>query len=235
MKRAGGENAASGISLENEEALFKETQAVIMGIDEAGRGPLAGPVFAAAVAFRDLSEARKLLDGTWREVVDSKKLSESKRDELSILIKCEPCCMWAVASATAEEVDALNILRATHLAMRRAALDLAERFRQSGPFAILVDGLPVKTLPFVSRNIIKGDAKALTVAAASILAKTARDSYCMEMHARYPQYGFDSHKGYPTKEHIAALRRAGPCPEHRRSFGPVREVLETLPGLENEK
>ena len=219
-----------------------------MGVDEAGRGPLAGPVFAAAVSL-PLDRATHLLANEWKAVNDSKKLSPAKRDALAAVIKATPGCTFAVASASALEIDQSNILRATHLAMRRAALSLAEKIadirhsatdtrhaapvRQSSIFnlqssaslRILVDGLPVPSLPFPSRNLVKGDAKSLFIAAASILAKTARDAYCLEMEARFPGYGFAVHKGYPTPAHLAALERLGPCPEHRQSFGPVAEAI----------
>jgi len=209
----------------------------VMGIDEAGRGPLAGPVFAAAVSV-PLGVADSLLAGPWAAINDSKKLSEKKRDALAQIIKATPSCTWAVASASALEIDQMNILRATHLAMRRAALALADALAgpnldpqttnhepRTTPFAILVDGLAVPTLPFPSQNVVKGDAKSLFIAAASILAKTSRDAYCVEMDSKYPGYGFAVHKGYPTAAHFEALNRLGPCPEHRQSFGPVAEAI----------
>ena len=243
------------ISLDFERA-FPQS-AIVMGIDEAGRGPLAGPVFTAAVSV-PIDVAADLLSGPWSAINDSKKLTEKRRDELAEVIKSTPSCTWAVASASALEIDQLNILRATHLAMRRAALALAEsltanhepqttnheprttnhepRTTNSEPrttnheprttsFAILVDGLAVPTLPFPSQNVVKGDAKSLFIAAASILAKTSRDAYCREMEVKYPGYGFAVHKGYPTAAHIEALNRLGPCPEHRQSFGPVAEAI----------
>ncbi|MBQ6009289.1 MAG: ribonuclease HII [Kiritimatiellae bacterium] len=222
----------------------------VMGIDEAGRGPLAGPVFTAAVSV-PLDTATALLNGPWAAINDSKKLSERKRDALADVIKSTPSCTWAVASASALEIDQLNILRATHLAMRRAALALAEKLvvrdswfvvrgskgashepqntnrepRTTNHYRILVDGLPVPTLPFPSQNVVKGDAKSLFIAAASILAKTSRDAYCREMETKYPGYGFAVHKGYPTAAHMEALTRLGPCPEHRQSFNPVAEAI----------
>ena len=191
----------------------------VMGIDEAGRGPLAGGVYAAAV-FCPLELARRLMNGEWSSVNDSKKLSPKKRDALAEIIRSTPGCRWAVASASAEEIDSLNILRATHLAMRRAAEMVDPDLRCK----ILVDGLPVPTLPN-STNVVGGDAKSLLIAAASILAKTARDEDCIRLEREYPGYGFAKHKGYPTKDHIAALERLGPCPEHRRTFGPVAKVI----------
>lgn len=197
----------------------------VMGVDEAGRGPLVGGVFAAAVMV-PLAEAKILLEGAWSEINDSKKLSEKRRERLAETIKSTPGCVWAVASATPGEIDALNILRATHLAMRRAAEAVAARVREErgdAALQVLVDGLPVPTLPFSSRNVVKGDAKSLFIAAASILAKTARDADCLRLEEAYPGYGFAKHKGYPTKAHLAALAELGPTPEHRRSFAPVAQ------------
>ena len=188
----------------------------VMGIDEAGRGPLAGGVYAAAVSV-PLALAERLLVGAWSEINDSKKLTEKKRERLATVIKSTEGCRWAVASASPKEIDELNILNATHLAMRRAADEV-------GAEHILVDGLPVKTLPHAV-NVVKGDAKSLLIAAASILAKTARDADCLRLEALYPGYGFAKHKGYPTKDHLEALSRLGPCPEHRRSFVPVANVI----------
>ena len=200
------------VSLELEKAVGDP----VMGIDEAGRGPLAGGVYAAAVSV-PLALAEQLLVGAWSEINDSKKLTEKKRERLAAVIKATDGCRRAVASASPKEIDELNILNATHLAMRRAADEV-------GAEHVLVDGLPVKTLPHAV-NVVKGDAKSLLIAAASILAKTARDADCLRLEALYPGYGFAKHKGYPTKDHMEALSRLGPCPEHRRSFGPVAEVI----------
>lgn len=200
----------------------------VIGIDEAGRGPLAGGVFAAAV-FLPLDVAEKAIMGSWSMINDSKALSAKKRERLSSIIKATPECIWSIASANSREIDELNILRATHLAMRRAAEGVIAKLGDEPglsvrPSQIIVDGLPVKNLPCPSQNIIKGDAKSLLIAAASILAKTARDEDCLRLEALYPGYGIAKHKGYPTKEHIAALQSRGPCPEHRRSFRPVAEA-----------
>ena len=210
----------------------------VMGIDEAGRGPLVGGVYAAAVSV-PLALAEKLLTNEWSAINDSKKLSEKKRFALAEVIKSTPGCIWAVASASPAEIDKLNILNATHLAMRRAAEQLVvvgsgsctkeveslhcTTTPKTYAFSILVDGLPVKSLPN-STNVIKGDAKSLFIAAASILAKTARDEDCFRLERLYPGYGFAKHKGYPTPEHLKALSKLGPCPEHRRSFGPVSQM-----------
>ena len=213
------------VSLEFESALGDP----VMGIDEAGRGPLAGAVYAAAVHV-PLKKAEKLLAGDWAGINDSKKLTGKKRDALAGIIKSTEGCVWAIASASPGEIDRLNILRATHLAMRRAALGVAGKLSGAvaeDAFSVLVDGLAVDSLPFKSQNVIKGDAKSLLIAAASILAKTARDEDCLRLEALYPGYGFAKHKGYPTKMHFEALAKLGPCPEHRRSFGPVSQM--TLP------
>ena len=198
----------------------------VMGIDEAGRGPLVGGVYAAAVSV-PLEIAEKLLANEWSAINDSKKLSEKKRFALAEVIKSTPGCTWAIASASPREIDRLNILRATHLAMRRAAEGVTRQLSTAADSSrqpsILVDGLPVKSLPN-STNVIKGDAKSLFIAAASILAKTARDQDCFRLEREYPGYGFAKHKGYPTPEHLKALAKLGPCPEHRRSFGPVAQM-----------
>ena len=197
--------------------LERELGDPVMGIDEAGRGPLVGGVYAAAVSV-PLALAERLLAGEWSEINDSKKLSERKRERLAETIKATSGCRWAVASASPAEIDELNILNATHLAMRRAADAV-------GAEHILVDGLPVKTLP-QARSVVKGDAKSLLIAAASILAKTSRDADCLRLERLYPGYGFAKHKGYPTAAHLAALARLGPCPEHRMSFGPVKSAAD---------
>ena len=201
------------VSIEHELALGDP----VVGIDEAGRGPLAGGVYAGAVHV-PLALAAELLSGAWSSVNDSKKLSEKRRFALAETIKATPGCIWAVASASPGEIDSLNILNATHLAMRRAADEVAAKLGSDADSVhCLVDGLPVKTLPRAA-NLVKGDAKSLLIAAASILAKTARDADCMRLERLYPGYGFAKHKGYPTKAHFAAIAKLGPCPEHRRSF-----------------
>lgn len=191
--------------------MFDEAGEVVCGVDEAGRGPLAGPVFAAAVIL----DPSKPIAG----LRDSKKLSASRRDQLALLIQRDALA-WSIAQCTAAEIDELNILQATMLAMRRAIEGLSVV-----PTLALIDGnrCPVTTVR--TEAIIKGDDKVVEISAASILAKTARDTLLREMHTRYPQYGFDQHKGYPTALHLARLREYGVTPEHRRSFAPVRELL----------
>jgi ribonuclease HII len=185
---------------------------LICGVDEAGRGPLAGPVCAAAVILDDTSP----IDG----LADSKKLSEKQRDKLAPVIR-ERALAWAVAYAEVEEIDRLNILQATLLAMKRAVLSLSIT-----PQQLLVDGLYCPQTGIPSMAIVKGDSKVAAISAASILAKTSRDALMLELHERHPHYGFDEHKGYPTASHLAALREYGVSIAHRTSFRPVRELLQ---------
>lgn len=187
--------------------------AAVCGIDEAGRGPLAGPVVAAAVILPPDFELAGL--------TDSKKLTAAKREKLFAALMQDARVHKSIASATAAEIDELNILRATHLAMARAAQGLAA---PPADFA-LIDGLPVPNFPLPSKSIVKGDSRSLSIAAASILAKVTRDRHMQELDARYPAYGFAKHAGYGTAAHLAALRTHGPCPEHRRSFAPVAQLL----------
>jgi ribonuclease HII len=193
------------------DTLFDYAGEVICGVDEAGRGPLAGPVFAAAVIL----DPAKPIAG----LRDSKKLSPTRRDELALIIQRDALA-WSIAQCSAAEIDVLNILQATMLAMRRAIEGLSV-----APTLALIDGnrCPVTTIR--TEAIVKGDDKVIEISAASILAKTARDALLLEMHARYPQYAFDQHKGYPTALHLARLREHGVTPEHRRSYAPVRELL----------
>jgi ribonuclease HII len=185
---------------------------IICGVDEAGRGPLAGPVYAAAVILNPAHPIAGL--------ADSKKLSEKRRDALALQIK-EYAAAWAIAEASVEEIDALNILRASLLAMKRAVQALAV-----APQEVWVDGLHCPDTGLPSRAIVKGDGTVAAISAASILAKTARDSAMLRLHQQLPRYGFDAHKGYPTAAHLAALREHGVSHVHRRSFGPVRELLQ---------
>jgi ribonuclease HII len=187
---------------------------VVCGVDEAGRGPLAGPVFAAAVI---LDPARPI-----EGLRDSKKLTEARRDELAPIIR-EHALAWAIAECSHTEIDTLNILQATMLAMRRAIEQLA-----TVPTIALIDGNRCPQLaPHIRAHaVVEGDDKVHAISAASILAKTARDAALVALHETYPQYAFDQHKGYSTALHIARLREHGPSPVHRRSFAPVRALLE---------
>lgn len=185
---------------------------IICGVDEAGRGPLAGPVFAAAVIL----DRDRPIPG----LRDSKKLNEAKRDELAPLIR-EHSIAWAVAKASEEEIDRLNILQASLLAMKRAVYALS-----TVPTLALIDGNKCPVMRIQSIAIVEGDDKIEAISAASILAKTARDAALVKLHKKYPQYGFDQHKGYGTALHLERLREHGPSVVHRRSFAPVRALLE---------
>jgi ribonuclease HII len=187
---------------------------LIAGVDEAGRGPLAGPVVAAAVILDDLNPIKGL--------ADSKKLTALRREQLYDEIRAKALCC-SIALATAEEIDSVNILQATMLAMKRAVEGLRLK-----PNKVLVDGNRLPTLVVLAEAIVKGDALVPCISAASILAKVYRDRWCADYHLEYPQYGFAGHKGYGTVEHLAALREHGACPQHRRSFAPVIKVVKVL-------
>ena len=195
-----------------ERELIESGTEPVAGIDEAGRGPLAGPVAAAAVilppGFR-----HDLLD-------DSKKLTAKRREALFEELTSDSGICWGLSFAGVAEIDELNILRATHSAMGRAALALSSR-----PSFCLIDGLDVPRFPLDSRGVVKGDGISLSVAAASIIAKVSRDRRMQELAEEFPVYGFDKHKGYGTKVHMEALREHGPCREHRRSFAPVAKLV----------
>lgn len=184
---------------------------LVAGVDEAGRGPLAGPVVAAAVILDDLHPIKGLND--------SKKLSPLRREKLFDEIRAKALCC-SVAQASVEEIDRLNILQATLLAMRRAVEGLRLK-----PAKVLVDGNRLPVLDVLAEAIVGGDASVAAISAASILAKVTRDRWCQELDAQYPQYGFAGHKGYGTAEHLAALRAHGACPQHRKTFAPVAQVL----------
>ena len=188
-----------------------DTPGLVAGVDEAGRGPLAGPVVAAAVILDDLKPIRGL--------ADSKALTARRRAALfdEIRAKALACC---IAEASVDEIDRLNILQATLLAMQRAVAGL-----RLVPHHVLVDGNRLPVLKMPATAIVQGDSKVPAISAASILAKVHRDRLCEALHADYPAYNFAGHKGYPTAEHLAALRQHGACPAHRRSYAPVRAVV----------
>lgn len=195
-----------------EDEFHKQGYNLIAGIDEAGRGPIAGPVLAGAVIFPDKVE---ILD-----INDSKKLSAKKREQLVIQIKETAIC-WSIGMATEEEIHNLNIRNATHLAMLRAGKNLDVK-----PNIFLVDGFIIPGLHFPQKAIVGGDAKSISIAAASIIAKVERDKIMDSYHEMYPQYGFNKHKGYGTKDHFNAILKYGPCPIHRKGFEPVKSLLE---------
>ncbi len=192
--------------------LLWDAPGLMAGVDEAGRGPLAGPVVAAAVILDDQRPIAGL--------ADSKVLTEKRREHLFDEIRAKALCC-CIAEASVEEIDELNILQATMLAMRRAVEGLRLK-----PAKVLVDGNRLPTLKIPAEAIVKGDAKVQAISAASILAKVHRDRLCVQWHESHPEYGFAGHKGYPTAEHLQALREHGLTPWHRRSFGPVKALLE---------
>jgi ribonuclease HII len=195
-------------SLKHEQELAARGIYCVAGIDEAGRGPLAGPVVAAAVVLTYGFELKGLND--------SKKLTPRRRDYFYELITSDTTIRWASAHVSPEEIDRLNILGATHAAMRLAWAKLDPR-----PDHVLIDGLPVPSFPCEQTALVGGDGISLSIAAASIIAKVERDRVMLALDLQYPQYGFAKHKGYPTAEHFEKLRQYGPCPIHRRSFAPV--------------
>jgi ribonuclease HII len=201
----------------------------VIGVDEAGRGPLAGPVVAGAVALDERFETER-----FAALHDSKQVSEEAREKLFEQLTQE--FAWGVGEADAAEIDAINIRQASWLAMRRAVENLQARFGQTStcptpdastcsPF-ILLDGLGYGPGPWPYEALVKGDAREACIAAASIVAKVWRDRLMRVAHERFPQYGFAQHKGYPSPAHLEALRLRGPCELHRRSFGPVRRAVQ---------
>ena len=205
--------SASDPLLVHEVQFWNEGVSFPAGIDEAGRGCLAGPVVAAAVVFTDRARIPAGLN-------DSKKLTELQREELRERILAEPSILWGIGEVSAARIDEIDILRATWEAMAQAV----SRVIPPADF-ILVDGNPVHGLPLPSRNIVKGDASSASIAAASILAKTHRDRWMTQATSDYPGYGFEIHKGYGTALHLEALKQHGVTPLHRRTFAPVREIL----------
>lgn len=195
---------------------------ILVGIDEAGRGPLAGDVYAGAVVI-DRREAAGLLHGLLEGLTDSKCLTPRRREHYLTILEDHHAIRIAVGSASVEEIDTLNILAATHLAMRRAVLELGE----PRPAYALVDGLPVRGLPCPSTALVGGDGRSMLIAAASVVAKVHRDRAMVALDRLYPQYGFASHKGYGTRRHLEALREHGPSPVHRRTFAPVAGLLQS--------
>ncbi len=202
-------------TLDHENTLRSSGFRIVAGVDEAGRGPLAGPVSVAAVVLP--------VGFTHPVLNDSKQLTEAKRERLYDEITSDPSIRWHCVSIAADEIDRINILQATWAGMRAAALAL-----QPLPDAVLIDGKPVKLYPLHQVALVKGDSLSYSIAAASIIAKVTRDRYMVALAHRHPEYGFEVHKGYPTPAHLAALKKHGPCPQHRRSFRPVAQIALDL-------
>lgn len=207
------------VLLEHERQQWDRGVGRVAGVDEAGRGPLAGPVVAAAVMMSQVY-AESAFESIFSCLTDSKKLTEKARENFFSVLTEAPEVEIGVGLASVEEIDEVNILRATHLAMSRAVQAL-----QPAPEYVLVDGLPVKGLLCPHTSIIKGDGCSMLIAAASVIAKVTRDHMMQEIDKEYPGYGFAKHKGYGTKIHMEALKALGPTPMHRKSFAPVREAM----------
>ena len=208
--------------LAHERDLWRQGLRVVAGVDEAGRGPLAGPVVAAAVVLPgDWSETG--LDSRLRGLNDSKQLTEAQREDYYAVLTSHPEIRYAVAEVEPEVIDRINILQATHRAMNQALAQL-----QPSPEHVLVDGRPVKSMLFPQTALVKGDARSYSIAGASVIAKVTRDRLLREFDRRYPGYGFAEHKGYGTPQHLAAIQALGPCPIHRRSFAPFRPIPSEL-------
>lgn len=209
--------------LAHERALWQQGLTLVAGVDEAGRGPLAGPVVAAAVVF-PCSWSDTGLESRLRGLNDSKQLTEAQREEYYAILTSHPDIRYAIASADVEMIDRINILQATHHAMNQALDQL-----QPQPEHVLVDGRPVKSMRLPQTALVKGDARSYSIAGASVLAKVTRDRLMRHYDQLYPGYGFAEHKGYGTPQHLAAIRQRGPCPIHRRSFSPLRPAERELP------
>ncbi|MBQ9789356.1 MAG: ribonuclease HII [Lentisphaeria bacterium] len=210
--------------LANELKLAGEGFSFVAGVDEVGRGPLAGPVVAAAVVITDLEKVP--------QVFDSKGLSEKKREELDAELRANPAIKFAISEVSPEVIDEINILQATHLAMRQAVKTLEQELGKID--FVLIDGRPVKSMPYNNLAIVKGDQKSASIAAASIIAKVYRDKLMCDYDKIYPGYGFAEHKGYGTKQHLIAINELGACPIHRKSFSPIKELLNPPTAIQEE-
>ncbi len=210
--------------LANELKLAGEGFSFVAGVDEVGRGPLAGPVVAAAVVITDLEKVP--------QVFDSKGLSEKKREELDAALRANPAIKFAISEVSPEVIDEINILQATHLAMRQAVKTLELELGKID--FVLIDGRPVKSMPYNNLAIVKGDQKSASIAAASIIAKVYRDKLMCDYDKIYPGYGFAEHKGYGTKQHLIAINELGACPIHRKSFSPIKELLNPPTAIQEE-
>lgn len=213
MKRNPSTPASDRLAFERD--LWSQNQAPIAGVDEAGRGPLAGPVVAAAVILP--AEWSSGIPSEYESLNDSKQLSEAARESFFTRITTDARIQFAIAMTEPDVIDRINILAATHRAMNEALRSLV-----TAPVHVLVDGNRVPSLAFPQTPLVKGDSRSYSIAAASVLAKVTRDRLMVAADSRFPGYGFAKHKGYPTAEHLDALARKGPCPLHRRSFAPLR-------------
>jgi len=210
-------SATSTNRLEFERDLWSREFTLIAGVDEAGRGPLAGPVVAAAVIL-PATWANGGFDERLVDLNDSKQLTEAQRENFFQIITTHPNLRYAIAIVDATTIDRINILQATHRAMNEALAKL-----QPQPQHVLVDGRPVKTMRLPQTALVKGDSRSYSIAAASVLAKVTRDRMMLEFDAQFPGYGFAIHKGYGVPQHLAAIKKLGPCPIHRMTFAPLNQ------------
>lgn len=209
------------MNLREERKLWRKGFKKVACLDEAGRGPLAGPVTAAAVSVRQIPNSKFQIPNELKKIRDSKKLSPKKREEFyKILIKC-PAIEWGIGRVGPEVIDRINILEATKLAMKRAIKNSKLKC-QISKMHLIIDGNLRLDLDISQKSIVKADDKVFSCAAASIIAKVFRDRTMKRYHKKYPQYGFDKHKGYPTKFHLKMLKKYGSCKIHRKSFAPVK-------------
>lgn len=215
-------SAKSANRLAFERELWQSGLTQVAGVDEAGRGPLAGPVVAAAVILPQVWQHGGF-DERLRNLNDSKQLTETQREVFFAILTAHPEIRFGIATVDAAVIDRINILQATHRAMNEALAQL-----QPPPEHVLVDGNPVKSLRFPQTPLVKGDARSYSIAAASVLAKVTRDRMMLEFDRQFPGYGFAEHKGYGTPQHLAAIAKLGPCPIHRRSFAPLKPVEREL-------
>lgn len=214
--------AKSSDRLSSERELWQRGLALVAGVDEAGRGPLAGPVVAAAVILPQVWQDGGF-DERLRDLNDSKQLTEAQREAFFAILTAHPEIRFGIASVDAAVIDRINILQATHRAMNEALAQL-----QPPPEHVLVDGNAVKTMRFPQTALVKGDSRSYSIAAASVLAKVTRDRIMLEFDRQFPGYGFAEHKGYGTPQHLAAIAKLGPCPIHRRSFAPLKAKQAVL-------
>lgn len=226
-----------GLGLKEEKKLQKKGYKRVAGLDEAGRGPLAGPVTAAAVIVQQISDSRFRIPKELKEVYDSKKFSSKKREELYKILINHPQIDWGVGRVGPKVIDRINILNATKLAMERAVINLRKKLLKKYNIShnrrkndiidfLILDGNFKINLQIFQKSIIKADKKVFSCAAASIISKVSRDRTMLRYHKKYPRYGFDRHKGYPTKLHFKTLKRYGPLAIHRKSFKPVADRLK---------
>lgn len=208
--------------LEFERDLWSREFTLVAGVDEAGRGPLAGPVVAAAVIL-PAAWANGSFDARLADLNDSKQLTEAQRENFFQILTTHPDLRYAIAIVDAATIDRINILQATHRAMNEALAKL-----QPQPQHVLVDGRPVKSMTLPQTALVKGDSRSYSIAAASVLAKVTRDRLMLEFDAKFPGYGFAIHKGYGVPQHLAAIEKLGPCPIHRMSFAPLKVKEQRL-------